>query len=132
MNIKEKAKGFVLEKAMSYVSGNPEENLPKLLSWADGFDKEDNWKSQRDVFRGIVNDPENNWYQYVMNLYRDIDNEVLQMTFRNFLINAGMIGYPKQRKMEEKLDCNVPWAILMDPTSTCNLQCTGCWGRRVR
>jgi len=127
MNIKEKAKGFVLEKAMSYVSGNPEENIPKLLSWLDGFDKEDNWKSQREVFHTIVDDPENVWYQYVMNLYRDIDTEVLQMTFRNFLINAGMIGYPKQRKMEEKLDCNVPWAILMDPTSACNLQCTGCW-----
>ncbi|MBU4439095.1 MAG: radical SAM protein [Acetobacterium sp.] len=127
MNIKEKAKGFVLEKAMSYVSGNPEENIPKLLSWVDGFDKEDNWKSQRELFHTIVDDPENVWYQYVMNLYRDIDTEVLQMTFRNFLINAGMIGYPKQRKMEEKLDCNVPWAILMDPTSACNLQCTGCW-----
>jgi MoaA/NifB/PqqE/SkfB family radical SAM enzyme len=23
--------------------------------------------------------------------------------------------------------CNVPWAILMDPTSACNLHCTGCW-----
>ncbi|MDL2258506.1 radical SAM protein, partial [Eubacteriales bacterium OttesenSCG-928-K08] len=22
---------------------------------------------------------------------------------------------------------NVPWAILMDPTSACNLKCTGCW-----
>ena len=23
--------------------------------------------------------------------------------------------------------CNVPWAILMDPTAACNLKCTGCW-----
>jgi MoaA/NifB/PqqE/SkfB family radical SAM enzyme len=38
-----------------------------------------------------------------------------------------MLGYPKQRSMEEKLDCNIPWAILMDPTSACNLECTGCW-----
>ena len=28
---------------------------------------------------------------------------------------------------EEKEDCNVPWAILLDPTSACNLHCTGCW-----
>ena len=26
-----------------------------------------------------------------------------------------------------KEDCNVPWAILLDPTSACNLHCTGCW-----
>src|SRR5690606_25439387 len=24
-------------------------------------------------------------------------------------------------------DCYIPWAILMDPTSACNLKCTGCW-----
>ena len=23
--------------------------------------------------------------------------------------------------------CNIPWAILLDPTSACNLHCTGCW-----
>jgi MoaA/NifB/PqqE/SkfB family radical SAM enzyme len=28
---------------------------------------------------------------------------------------------------EAKYDCNVPWAILMDPTSACNLHCKGCW-----
>lgn len=27
----------------------------------------------------------------------------------------------------EKYQCNVPWLILMDPTSACNLHCTGCW-----
>ena len=23
--------------------------------------------------------------------------------------------------------CEIPWAILLDPTNTCNLHCTGCW-----
>ena len=27
----------------------------------------------------------------------------------------------------EKEECNIPWAILFDPTSACNLHCTGCW-----
>ena len=27
----------------------------------------------------------------------------------------------------EKEGCNIPWAILMDPTSACNLKCIGCW-----
>ena len=26
-----------------------------------------------------------------------------------------------------KYGCNIPWAILLDPTSACNLHCTGCW-----
>ena len=31
------------------------------------------------------------------------------------------------RESREKYQCNVPWLILMDPTSACNLKCTGCW-----
>jgi MoaA/NifB/PqqE/SkfB family radical SAM enzyme len=127
MNLKEKAESFVLEKAVNYISGNPKENIPKLLNLMDSFDRENNWKTQRELFHDIIDDPENIWYQYIMNLYRDIDNDVLKTTFRNFLINASVVGFPKQRKMEEKLECNVPWAILMDPTSACNLKCTGCW-----
>jgi len=127
MNIKEKVSAFVMEKALKYISGNPEENLPKMLKWADELDRAGNWKEQIDMIRGVVDDSENNWHQYIMGLFRDIDNEVLQAIFRNFLINASMIGYPAQRKKEEELGCNVPWAILLDPTSACNLHCTGCW-----
>ena len=29
--------------------------------------------------------------------------------------------------MAEKYNCNIPWAILLDPTTACNLNCTGCW-----
>ncbi len=127
MKIKDKANAFILERAFGYAAGNPRENLPKLLTWADEFDVTNNWRPQRDYFRTIVNDPGNTWNKYIMGLYEDIDAKVLQATFKNFLINAGMIGFPRQRKLEQKLDCNIPWAILMDPTSACNLQCTGCW-----
>ena len=47
--------------------------------------------------------------------------------FENFLINSAILGCQRKNKLEEKYDCNVPWAILMDPTSACNLHCTGCW-----
>lgn len=29
--------------------------------------------------------------------------------------------------MRKKYGCNIPWTILLDPTSACNLHCTGCW-----
>lgn len=127
MYIKDKVSAFVLDKAFGYIAGNPEENLTKLMKWADDFDRAGNWKQQREFFHTIVDNQENTWHRYIISLYNDIDSKVLQATFKNFLINASMIGYPKQREMEEKLDCNIPWAILMDPTSACNLKCTGCW-----
>jgi MoaA/NifB/PqqE/SkfB family radical SAM enzyme len=33
----------------------------------------------------------------------------------------------KRLKNREKLGIPIPWAVLMDPTSACNLKCTGCW-----
>ena len=47
--------------------------------------------------------------------------------FNNFIVNASLAGSAKQEKTKEKEGCNVPWAILLDPTSACNLHCTGCW-----
>ena len=45
----------------------------------------------------------------------------------NFFINANLAGWKKQDECREKYGCNIPWAILLDPTSACNLHCTGCW-----
>ena len=45
----------------------------------------------------------------------------------NFFINANLEGWKKLDESREKYGCNIPWAILLDPTSACNLHCTGCW-----
>lgn len=45
----------------------------------------------------------------------------------NFFLNACLAGWKREDELRNKLDCNIPWAILMDPTSACNLHCTGCW-----
>ena len=42
-------------------------------------------------------------------------------------MNASVTGTERARALEAQYDCNVPWAILMDPTSACNLSCVGCW-----
>ena len=41
--------------------------------------------------------------------------------------NATLFGFAEQQANVEKYGCNIPWAILLDPTSACNLHCTGCW-----
>lgn len=37
------------------------------------------------------------------------------------------MGWPREEELRKKYDCNIPWTILLDPTSACNLHCTGCW-----
>ena len=47
--------------------------------------------------------------------------------FQNFITNASLKGSATQDEMSKKYNCNIPWAILLDPTTACNLNCTGCW-----
>ncbi|MBD5152513.1 MAG: radical SAM protein [Oscillibacter sp.] len=118
-----------MKTAYSYIEKDPEKNLPKLMAWVDKLagSGPDSFQEQRDAFRAVINDPSNNMYQLMMNIFRDVDSEVLKATFENFFLNANIIGWPIQEEMRKKYNCNIPWAILLDPTSACNLHCTGCW-----
>lgn len=113
--------------AYSYLDSNPEKNIPKLLNWVDRLDSKDNLKGQRDAIRKVVEDKDNNWYKLILSVWSDIDPDVRKVFFTNFILNANLLGGPIQEEAREKYDCNIPWAILMDPTSACNLKCTGCW-----
>ena len=119
-----------INTAYSYIEKDPEKNLGKLMDWVDKFagdDEETNFHKQRAVVRDVIDHPESNWYQYVMRLFDETDNEVLKKIFTNFVLNAVLTGWKTQEAAREKYQCNIPWAILMDPTSACNLHCTGCW-----
>ncbi|MBD5155388.1 MAG: radical SAM protein [Oscillibacter sp.] len=118
-----------MKTAYSYIEKDPEKNLPKLMAWVDKLagSGPDSFQEQRDAFRAVINDPSNNMYQLMMNIFRDVDSDVLKATFENFFLNANIIGWPIQEEMRAKYNCNIPWAILLDPTSACNLHCTGCW-----
>lgn len=124
MNFKNTLTKAALTTAMNYISGDPEKNLPKLLHFIEGI----GWDStQTEIFHEVIENPDNIWHSYLMNLWKDIDNDVLKAIFRNFALNASLFGGKEQEANKEKYGCNIPWAILMDPTSACNLQCTGCW-----
>ena len=127
MAIKENVEVFAVKQALSYLDKDPEKNLPKLLDWFDRFDRKDTLKTQREMIRSVVMDPDNNWHKLVMSLWEDIDPGVRNRFFENFIINGCLLGYQRQKEYKEKYNCNIPWAILLDPTSACNLKCTGCW-----
>ena len=126
-NFISKVQDGALELAMDYVLKNPAQNLPKLLELVERFDINGSAKKQIAAIRPIANDADNNWNKFVGNLCEDIDPNVLKAIVRNFFINAGVAGLKKQEESRKLYNCNIPWAILLDPTSACNLKCTGCW-----
>ncbi len=125
--IKESLTEFGARQAMRYALRDPEHNLLTLLDWVDRFDGENKWEAQRTLFRSILSDKDNNWYQLIMKLLTQVDSGVIEAFFMNFFLNSAMVGTKKQKEFRAKYDCNIPWAILLDPTSACNLHCTGCW-----
>ena len=105
---------------------DPEANLVKLMDWADKF-ADGEFPGQRDAVRAAIEDPNNAYYPYIRHIIRDVDPEVMKTTAVNFFINANLIGWPREEELRAKYNCNIPWAILLDPTSACNLHCVGCW-----
>jgi len=117
----------VAEFALNCLGENPEVGLPKLLKWVDMFDTKDAYKGARDFIRSILENPQGNWYRYIVSIWKDIDVEQRKVFFKTFFVNSVLIGRANQKELRQQYQCNLPWAILMDPTSACNLHCTGCW-----
>ena len=47
---------------------------------------EDSFQAQRDAVRNVINDPDNNMHQLVMDILRETDSEVLKATFTNIFL----------------------------------------------
>lgn len=127
MSMVENLKVYGMKKVLDYLDEDPDNNIPKVLDWVEKFDKDKTAGRQFSAVKSVLEDTHSNWYGLVKSLYTDIDSEVRKTLFENFIINATIIGGKRQKKSREENNCNIPWAILMDPTSSCNLHCTGCW-----
>lgn len=129
MKVMDKAKRTALSatvnQALTYLEKDPKTNIPKLMALVDRATPDDWYVSQRRAFREVI-ESKNHWYDLIMKVY-DLDPGVRNTFFRNFILNASLLGTSTQNETSEREDCNVPWAILLDPTSACNMHCTGCW-----
>ncbi|MGN0953491.1 radical SAM protein, partial [Dialister sp.] len=126
MSVSTTMKKLGIEQMMKYLYKDPEKNLPKLMDWADDFSKGE-FESQRKAIREAIENPDHPYYSFIRHMINDVDHHVLTTIAVNFFINANLIGWPRQEELRKKYGCNIPWAILLDPTSACNLHCTGCW-----
>ncbi len=126
MKVSATIKKYGLEKVFDYLYKNPEENLGKILNLVEKHAGK-MYPNQIAQFRDVVENPENPYHGYVLHILEHVDPEVVKTLLVNFFINESMIGWSKQNELKEKYNCNIPWTILLDPTSACNLHCTGCW-----
>lgn len=129
MNMMNSVKRAGFRAVYGYLDKDPDANIPKLMDWVDRFagNGPNSFPDQRAAFRRVIESPDNNWYRLIRSMWTDIDGEVRKTFFENFMLNGNLIGWGVQEEARERYGCNIPWAILLDPTSACNLHCTGCW-----
>ncbi|MEF9990362.1 MAG: radical SAM protein [Christensenellaceae bacterium] len=112
--------------AFKYLEKDPVKNFPKLMNWADTFTKGNEWNGTVHKFQAWWD--EESWQGVLMKrVLTDVDTNYLKRFILNFFLNSGVKGMPIARAKGKEIGANVPWAILMDPTSACNLKCIGCW-----
>ena len=75
----------------------------------------------------IIDHPDSKWGRYVERIIRDTDPKVLKAFLMNVFFESGLTGYKQSKINKEKYGINMPWLILIDPTTACNMHCTGCW-----
>ena len=115
----------LVEKALDYVKKDPENNFLKILNLADKLASRDKNHRQIEVIREQYK--KNNIIKDYLNKLDDIHPNYIEGLLMNFFVNSALLGLPYQQKKSEELGFGIPWAILMDPTSACNLNCEGCW-----
>ncbi len=80
-----------------------------------------------ETLRQIANDPDSKWARYTDRLIKNSDPNILSTFLLNAAYEGGFRGFRTAEEFSKKYHCNIPWIILMDPTSACNMHCTGCW-----
>ena len=132
MTVKDKvqraAAAAVLSRLIKYVRKDPDTNLVKLVDRSERFVGNIFPAKNFDSFREGAKDPENVWRQLALKLIDEIDDNVLMNMMLALGLGAGVNGTKTVRANREKYHCNIPWVILLDPTSACNRKCKGCWG----
>lgn len=128
-SMKHRLQSAVLREGLRYVEQNPEENMLKLVHWLKPFAKIPRHQMILRYAEEALEDPNSNWRQMAERAFDQLTPVVRKRFLSSFLLNANLLGIPVRDTLAQEHDVGVPWAILMDPTSRCNMQCTGCWAK---
>ena len=67
------------------------------------------------------------WTGFFDDLLDHHDPEYLRGVMMAFGFEASFCGFRTTKRISEREGVSIPWVILFDPTSACNLKCRGCW-----
>lgn len=118
---------ITIDAAMKNADKNWESEVTKLMNLMQKYMSGERIDVDYDKAKAMICDKNGTLNRYINRILAETDPRVLKTAALNLGFEAFLHGTKTIRKMRKIHDCNVPWLILMDPTSACNLHCTGCW-----
>ena len=125
MALKETAERAALNKLIDYLDEDPVKHVDKIMDLINKLVPDNVFPTQREAFTNVIKS-RGNWYDLIMRAFK-LNPEMRTRLLKTLIVDGNILAWPEQEQNRDKYQCNIPWAILLDPTSACNLHCTGCW-----
>lgn len=121
------AASVTLDVLYAYIRKAPAARLVQLINLAQKLSGSTYPAKNFDAFRRAMQDPDNVWREFAERIVRESDPAYIKKLFLAIGLGAGVNGTKAVRANREKYHCNIPFLLLFDPTSACNMHCKGCW-----
>lgn len=125
--IEKRAFEKIFDRILTEDHDKRQQSFLKLLKLAQRYMGKNFMQASYNATKKMIMNPDQKWMRYINRLLDETDPHVARETAMTLGFEAAFTGTRTIRKMREIHHCNIPWLILMDPTSACNLHCTGCW-----
>jgi sulfatase maturation enzyme AslB (radical SAM superfamily) len=100
-----------------------------MLNWAEKLARNKEHKRAISYLIAKTKNENDAGYKLLLRTFTELKPIVRSKFFINYLLQEVILGSSHIQAMKEKHQCNIPYAVLMDPTTACNLKCTGCWAQ---
>ncbi len=122
------AVSLVIDRLIKKVK-NAEDRTEAYMEIADYAEKflGEKYVSSVESLRAKISDPNDRWMKVINDVIDNADPHYAKMMLLNLGYESFFRGTKMIRENRPKYGCNIPWLILFDPTSACNMHCVGCW-----
>ena len=117
----------LINSTLNHINKDREKSLLKIVDAAEFFMEGNFDEENYEKIRELIKNSDGKWMKYLNKALDELDSNIVKTAALNLGYESAFYSTKKIREMRKIHNCNIPWAILIDPTSACNLRCKGCW-----
>ena len=121
------AVGTMVDVALAHVRKDRQKTFAEMVDVAKQFYGDSFSEETYEHARAVLTDADSKWSKLINCVLDQTAPSVARTTALNLGYEAFFRGTKTIRENRTKYHCNIPWLILFDPTSACNMHCVGCW-----